>query len=35
MSKRKYNKTTKGKITIAFDSEEELERLILLFDRVK
>ncbi len=25
----------KGKITIAFDSEEELERLILLFDRVK
>lgn len=30
-----YNKKGKGKITIPFDSAEELERLIVMFDKMK
>ena len=30
-----YNKKGKGKITIPFDSSEELERLIVMFDKMK
>ena len=30
-----YNKKGKGKITIPFDSSEELERLVVMFDKMK